>query len=285
LRRAPANLKPAFLGLIFTRAIAPPGKFVYFHRMTFRHQFWFSTFAIWLGVVLGGCEPSSQSALDDEKEPHFILGQSRVNSMNYQGAIEAFEESLEADPHSAQAHYQLAMLYENKESDPAAAIYHYQQFLRFNPDAENAEIITQHIASCKQQLAADVLAMPGTPAAIKQIEDLTEKNRQLQSQVDGWIAYYKNQPAMRTNNFAAPENNLPPPQTQNPTPAQTEPIAPVNPKPPVNATQRTHVVAAGETESAIARKFGIKLSALQAANPGLNPSKLRIGQPLNIPPP
>jgi tetratricopeptide (TPR) repeat protein len=245
--------------------------------MTFRNRFWFGAFAVWLGVVLGGCEPSDQSAADDEKEPHFVLGQSRVNSMDYQGAIEAFEESLEVNPHSAQAHYQLAMLYENKESDPAAAIYHYQQFLKFNPDAENAEIITQHIASCKQQLAADVLAMPGTPVAIKQIEDLTEKNRELQSQLDGWIAYYKNQPATRTNDFIAP-------QTANPTPTQTASSIPVNPKTPAAATSRTHTVAAGETEAAIARKFGIKLGALQAANPGVNPNKLRIGQTLNIPP-
>jgi tetratricopeptide (TPR) repeat protein len=253
--------------------------------MTFWNRFWFVALALWLGVVLGGCEPSSQSATDDEKEPHFVLGQSRVNSMDYQGAVEAFEESLEVNPHSAQAHYQLAMLYENKESDPAAAIYHYQQFLKFDPDAENAEIITQHIASCKQQLAADVLAMPGTPAAIKQIEDLTEKNRQLQSQVDGWVAYYRNQPAIRTNDFAAQKNNFPPPQTANPIPVQTAPTVPANPKSPAAATPRTHAVAAGETEAAIARKFGIKLSALQAANPGVNPGKLRIGQVLNIPSP
>jgi LysM repeat protein len=205
--------------------------------------------------------------------------------MDYQGAIEAFEESLEVNPHSAQAHYQLAMLYENKESDPAAAIYHYQHFLKFNPNAENAEIITQHITSCKQQLAADVLAMPGTPAAIKQIEDLTEKNRQLQSQVDGWIAYYKNQPATQTNNLVAPKNNFSPPQTANPTSVQPAQIVAANPKPPAVATPRTHTVAAGETEAAIARKFGVKLDILQAANPGVNPSKLRIGQILNIPSP
>ena len=48
---------------------------------------------------------------------------------------------------------------------------------------------------------------------------------------------------------------------------------------------RTHAVAANETEAAIARKFGIKLGALQAANPGVNPAKLRVGQILNIPSP
>src|ERR1019366_1504876 len=126
-------------------------------------------------AVASGFSPMDQGPQDEEKEPHFVLGKSRVNAMDYAGAIRAFEESLEANPHSALAHYQLAMLYENQESDPAAAIYHYQQFLKYNPRAENAEIIAQHIASCKQQLAADVLQLPSAPAAQQQLEKLTEE--------------------------------------------------------------------------------------------------------------
>ena len=128
--------------------------------------------------------------MDEEKEPHYVLGKSRVNAMDYAGAIEAFEESLEANPHSAQAHYQLAMLYENQESDPAAAIYHYQQYLKFDPKADNAEVIRQHIASCKQQLAADVLQLPSAPAAQQQLEKLTEENHRLHDQLAQWQAAY-----------------------------------------------------------------------------------------------
>ena len=49
--------------------------------------------AVLLGAALGGCTPG-QGMADDEKEPHFVLGQSRVNAMDYAGAIEAFEASL-----------------------------------------------------------------------------------------------------------------------------------------------------------------------------------------------
>ena len=151
-------------------------------------EFWnravFSALAVCLGIALGGCEPSGQSAADDEKEPHFVLGQNRVNAMDYPGAVEAFEESLEANPHSAQAHYQLAMLYGEKESNPAAAIYHYQQYLRFDPNAPNADIVNQHINTCKQQLAADVLQLPSSSAAQQQLQQLADKNRQLQDEVD-----------------------------------------------------------------------------------------------------
>ena len=97
--------------------------------------------------------------MDEEKEPHYVLGKSRQEAFDYTGAIEAFEESLEANPHSAQAHYQLAMLYENQDAvaDPAAAIYHYQQYLKYDPKADNADLVAQHIATCKQKLAENVL--------------------------------------------------------------------------------------------------------------------------------
>jgi len=42
-------------------------------------------------------------------------------------------------------------------------------------------------------------------------------------------------------------------------------------------------VAAGETPAAIARKYGVTLTSLLAANPGLNPKKMRVGQTLNLP--
>src|SRR5208283_3116533 len=147
-------------------------------------SFWIRLVSGLCGVMLGlassGCTPSGPGPLSEEKEPHFVLGKSRVNAMDYQGAIEAFTQSLEANPHSAAAHYELGWLYENKAADPAAAIYHYQAYLQFNPNADNAEVIRQRIYSCKQQLVADVQQSPSTPAAQQQLERLSEQNRQLQ---------------------------------------------------------------------------------------------------------
>jgi len=242
-------------------------------------------------IAVNGCLPSDSSPLDDEKEPHFVLGKSRVNAMDYTGAVEAFEESLEANPHSAAAHFQLACLFDQKESDPAAAIYHYQEFLRLNPSADNAQVIQQRIYSCKQQLAADVLPLPSAPAAQKQLEDLAEKNRQLQDEVDKWRAYYTAQQAA--------QKSLPPAQSSsaasggNPTPDDVSAARTVTTS-PVTATAahtvavkparlRAHTVVAGETLAAIARKHGVSLAALESANPGVTPKKLRIGQTLNLP--
>lgn len=243
--------------------------------------------ALCLGATLCGCEPG-QSSLDDKKEPHYILGENRVNAMDYQGAVEAFEQSLEVNPHSAAAHFELACLFDEKISDPAAAIYHYQKYLKFEPKAGNAEVVRQRIATCKQQLAADVMAMPSAPAAQHELERLTDQNRQLQDQIDAlkkWNAYYAAQLGAKSNLVSAPNNPVAQ-QTQNPV-QQTQIIPAQNPiaNHPANPAPRTHTVAANETEAAIARKYGVRLSALQAANPGVNPNKLRVGQSLNIPSP
>jgi LysM repeat protein len=264
--------------------------------MRFWFRFAFCLPAVLVSAALAGCAPG-QGQSDEEKEPHFVLGMNRVNAMDYSGAIDAFEESLEANPRSAVAHYQLGMLYENKVPDPAAAIYHYERYLKLNPDAGNAALIRQHIDACKQQLAAGVLGLPSTSAAQQQLGKLAEQNRELQQQVNRlqetvrqWNAYYASQLAARSN--AAPQNNAAAQQGASPLPDNITMQTPANPGPAPNRTAplksarpRTHIVAAHETAWGICRETGVKFSALQAANPGVNLSRLRVGQELNLPPP
>ena len=68
-------------------------------------------------------------------------------------------------------------------------------------------------------------------------------------------------------------------------PTVTPDVAQPKPAPPKPVKPRTHTVVAGETAASIARKAGVKLSALEQANPGMNPARIRVGQVLNLPPP
>ena len=208
------------------------------------------------------------------------------------------------NPHSAAAHFELGWLYDEKAANPAAAIYHYREYLQLDPQADNAQVIQQRIYRCKQQLAADVLPLPSTPAAQQQLEKLLEQNRQLQAQVDHlndvvkqWNVYYTSQlAAMAARTNPAPAPNNPPPQPQpraEPSVAVAavpdQPAAnPVHPakSPPLTLRPRTHTVEPGETAMAIVRKYGLKkLSDLETANPKMDPGRIRAGQVLNIPPP
>jgi LysM repeat protein len=51
---------------------------------------------------------------------------------------------------------------------------------------------------------------------------------------------------------------------------------------PVPGAQE-YVVAKGDTLSTIGKKFGVSVKAIEAANPGVEPTKLKIGQKLQIP--
>ena len=98
-----------------------------------------------LGLGLSGCFPSGRSQLDEEKDPHFLAGKSRVNALDYEGALDCFEKALEANPHSSLAHFEAGLLYERQAQGHAAAIYHFQRFLQLRPNSGYADVVKQHI--------------------------------------------------------------------------------------------------------------------------------------------
>jgi tetratricopeptide (TPR) repeat protein len=242
-----------------------------------------------LAAALAGCLPSGQSPLEEENEPHFLTGKSRASAMDYRGAVEAFERALEVNPHSASAHLELGWLYDQKESDPAAAIYHYGRYLRQRPDAPNAETVNTRILACKQELARTVSLGPVTQNLQREFEQLTEENKRLRDEVQKLQASQAPRLAAPTNPAAGP----PPRRLETAPAARPQPESgAASPAPPANvparaaggaASGRTHTVKAGETPAAVARKYGVRVDALLAANPRLDPRRLRVGQVLTIP--
>lgn len=73
-----------------------------------------------------------------------------------------------------------------------------------------------------------------------------------------------------------------PADTATPAPVVTE--APESTSTPV-AVGQTYTVQSGDIPETIAARFGITVEALLAANPGVSPTGLQVGQVLNIPPP
>lgn len=71
-------------------------------------------------------------------------------------------------------------------------------------------------------------------------------------------------------------------------PAPVVPVLPITapaPEPPAAPAgeAKTHVVAKGEFFGTISKKYGVSVKAIEAANPGVDSTKLKIGQKLNIP--
>jgi LysM repeat protein len=241
-------------------------------------------------LAVAGCVPSTQSQLEDEKEPHFLAGKNRVSTMDYQGAIECFDKALEVNPQSAAAHFELACLFDQKEANPADAIYHYEHYLKLRPNAGNADIVKQRIQACKQALAQTVYLGPITERAQREFEKmvddnkrLTEENKRLHDELDKLRAATGGQPAPVPANAPSP---APSTTGRTPTLVMVKPATTTRTTADAaSASARTHTVKSGETPIQIAKEYGIKLEALMAANPRLEPRRMRVGQTLSIPTP
>ena len=80
-----------------------------------------------------------------------------------------------------------------------------------------------------------------------------------------------------------------------PTPPPVVPIAPpavtpppITPEPPAAAPAaeaKVHVVAKNDSFYTMSKKYGVGMKAIEAANPGVDSTKLKIGQKVNIPAP
>jgi LysM repeat protein len=90
----------------------------------------------------------------------------------------------------------------------------------------------------------------------------------------------ENQPTLDTNETATMNTNLPPVEASNP-PVQPQ----VMTAPPVapEAAASEYVVVKGDSLWKIAKKNAVTVKAIEAANPGIDPAKLKVGQKLSIP--
>jgi LysM repeat protein len=252
-------------------------------------------------MALTGCFPVSDSQSDDSKEPNFMHGKSLVTQMDFQGAGEAFEKALEVNPRSAPAHFELAWLCEEKLGDPAAAIYHYNQYLKCSSTQEKADVVKQHISSCKLELARNVSAISGlAPAQQREFDRVIAENKNLQEQVadlQSQISQLRTlpapaHPAPAAANLTASAAIQPPapkivPQPPVATQSGGEPVFAashlMDHNPSSSAGGRTYIIKAGDTLAGIARKYRVSLNQLTSANPQARPTHLVVGQTLIVP--
>ncbi len=252
-------------------------------------------------LAVTGCFPPSAGTADEQKDPYYLSGKRRVNSLDFNGALEDFEKALEANPRSAAAHLELGILHEQRTKDYSAAIYHFDRFLKYKPDSDFAEPVRQRIVSCKQELARTVSLGPVNQMVqrdLERLDHLTKENLQLKTQLEQVQNQMSQVLAMKMGQQelqqqlqirAAGQNGAPVRSTgSTPAPGQVRPVSGVtNFIAQANLAQptvgRTHVIKSGDTLYKIARQYKVSESALKTANPGVDPRRMKLGQTLKIP--
>ena len=223
------------------------------------------------GLAFNSCTPAPNNSQED-KEPHYLTGRRLVQQRDWDGAERAFLRSLESNPRSSLAHYELGIIYLSHKAEPAGAIFHLNRDLTFNPQAPNKNEVQGHIDAAKLDLAADIHGTPDAPS--QSILNLRNKLNQLAAENQALRHQMKSRGITPSPQFAQVTNApvvITPPSNTARSPA------------PSPSALRIHKVKSGENPTSIARKYGVSTSQFLAANPGLNPAKLQIGQELKIP--
>lgn len=266
-------------------------------------------------LVAGGCDRLGGGPGAEEREAHYITGQNLAYQGQKDKAIASFEQAILVNPSNAAAHLALGDLYHDQAAYIFAA-YHYSRYQQLlerrgqKPDLSAANRL-QH---CEMRLAikySNELSHQQNDAEVETLRRQIEEKNSL-------IARLQNEALQRSVNPESPdsaEGAGTRPAPLQPLPGSTPRTASATSNPPSNAggsaepvrtaqsnppaersrpspstptpaaTAKTHTVRSGETPYVIARRYGVPVKALLAANPGVSATRMRVGTVLKIPAP
>jgi hypothetical protein len=249
-----------------------------------------------LGLLVSGCDLLNRTTGDEEREPHYVRGLNWKIQGQTDKAIESFSRSLQTNPNSAAAHLALGDLHYHSTGKFIVAAYHYGEFLRLKSATKTGyrdQTVEDLIKNCELQIAAkyaNAVARQENQVALEslrlEVAGLREENRVLKRMAGiASLSVTPTNPPPPAPRAAQPAPSQAPAPRQTPVVTQEPVRRPPQPTAPVPApVVRTHKVAANETPSVIARRYGVTTKALMDANPGVRANQLRVGQVLNLPP-
>ena len=86
-------------------------------------------------LFLAGCNRLSQ----DHSRQALEAGDQKYSEGDYQGAVRYYEDAIDGTPATADIHYKLALLFDDKLKNPLAAMYHFQRYLDLKPTGSHAK--------------------------------------------------------------------------------------------------------------------------------------------------
>jgi tetratricopeptide (TPR) repeat protein len=172
-----------------------------------------------LGLV-SGCEKkdSRRDALENADR--------QIKLGAYKNAVRSYESALDGTDGTADVHYKIAVVYDDKLKDPLAAIHHYERYLDFSPSGRYAKEAKTAQADCERRLQAKMSkeGFMTTAEAVRLRQEIDRLNRTIIE--------------LKTNKGPAAPRVAQPGATD---------------KMPPGA--RTHTVQSGETLASIALKY------------------------------
>lgn len=171
-------------------------------------------------LLFSGCEKqdSGREAVD--------LGDKRAKLGAFREAVRAYESALDGTAKTAEVHYKLGVLYDDKLKTPLAAIHHYDRYLDLVPTGGRSKEAKTARADCEKRL------------------HLTIKDSGLMTTAEA--ARLRNENERLRKDLAEIRAAKPTPPPHSPGPGGTDKMPP---------GARTHLVEKGETLASISFKY------------------------------
>src|SRR4051812_46637303 len=129
---------------------------------------------------------------------------------NYLRAIALYESALDDSPGTADVHYRLALLYDDKMHDPLHALHHFKRYLTLAPAGPHANDVKNFMKKDELELGTNLSgdAVVSRAEAIR----LTKDNLALRKEVDEFRARHPTEKTL-TDVKPAEKKSVPAPRT------------------------------------------------------------------------
>ena len=213
--------------------------------------------ALTLGLALGfgSCDrmitPRSAQIIKD--------AENKTADGNYLRAIALYESALDDSPRTADVHYRLALLYDDKMHDPLHALHHFKRYLTLAPSGPHANEVKNFMK--KDELELGTTLSGDSVVSRAEAARLKNENLALRKELEDLRAHRPSDKAVADTKTTDKKSG---------------------------ATPRTYVVREGDTLASISRKFyksSGRWKKIRDANRSVidNPAKLKPGMTLTIP--
>ena len=250
---------------------------------------WIMAAALAVGL-LAGC--SSQVQEQDALEfnyPAIRKARAKLREGDKQSALDLLNRAIDEKPKLAQAHLEVAQLYDDYDHNYARAIYHYERYLELRPQTEKREMIEGFIRKARIAFAASMAEQnPGLDKKVQALQKDNDRLKQDLRQVRANLARRIASPVPPT--LATDGSPITKPAIAGPAPAGltvgSETAA--KPEPASNAAGTQYQVQRGDTLSIVAARVyhnPRKWKLIYDANRNMlgGSQKLKTGQVLIIP--
>lgn len=180
-------------------------------------------FAVLSLAALNGCEEAFQDRFTRAEQ----RAERKQRDGDYRAAMQYYEEALDGTAKTAELHYKLALIHDDKLNNPAGALHHFQRYIDLAPKGRHAKEAREFSAEAEHKLGRKL--SKGGLMTQEDAARLKNENLSLRNEIAGLRAQPKTQSA--------------------------EPRTAEQRQKPLPAGARTYTVQHGDTLASISRRY------------------------------